>query len=130
MRAQEFSEDNFGTKPKRVARQGSRPGRGHEPVPQYRSMEEEKIKGVDGKACWPGHRYAGREQKADGTFKDRCVKVGETTNDKIGDRYDPDEFDAMVQRLGQQAKQGSLKTVWDPVKRVYKNVPVNSNKED
>ena len=38
---------------------------------------EEKIKGVDGKACWPGKRYAGRVQKADGTYKDKCIPVSE-----------------------------------------------------
>lgn len=37
------------------------------------SLGEEKKKGVDGKACWKGHRLAGKEQKADGTYKDICV---------------------------------------------------------
>lgn len=43
----------------------------------YFALEEAKgkIKGVDGKACWPGKRYAGREKKADGTYKDKCVPV-------------------------------------------------------
>ena len=49
--------------------------------------------------------------------------------EKIGGKYDPEEFDAMVSRLGQKAKQGPMKTVWDPIKRVYKNVPVNQNKQ-
>jgi len=40
-----------------------------------KEVEEEKKKGVDGKACWDGYRYAGKEQKADGTYKDKCVKV-------------------------------------------------------
>jgi len=40
-----------------------------------------------------------------------------------------DEYQAMVQRVGQKAKQGPRKTVWDPVKRVYKTVPVNPVKE-
>ena len=39
--------------------------------------KEEKIKGVDGKACWKGKRYAGRVKKADGTYKDKCVPVSE-----------------------------------------------------
>lgn len=57
--------------------------------------------------------------------------VAEVSNDKIGGRYDPEEWDAMVRRVGQRAKQGPLKTVWDPVKRVYKNVPVkDDNKKD
>lgn len=37
-------------------------------------LNEKKIKGVDGKACWDGYRYAGKEKKADGTYKDICVK--------------------------------------------------------
>ena len=40
MRAQEFAEDNLGTNPRRAPRSGTRPSRGHEPVPQYRSMGE------------------------------------------------------------------------------------------
>lgn len=39
---------------------------------------EGKIKGVDGKACWKGKRYAGRVKKADGTYKDRCIPVSES----------------------------------------------------
>ncbi len=37
---------------------------------------EEKVKGVDGKACWKGYRYAGTE---DG--KDKCVKIKEDNPD-------------------------------------------------
>ena len=39
-------------------------------------VNEEKIKGVDGKACWKGKRYAGKVKKADGTYKDKCVAEG------------------------------------------------------
>jgi hypothetical protein len=42
--------------------------------------------------------------------------------------YGP-EYQDKVKRLGQMAKQGERKTVWDPVKRVYKTVPVNPPKE-
>jgi hypothetical protein len=42
--------------------------------------------------------------------------------------YGP-EYQDKVQRLGQMAKQGERKTVYDPIKRVYKTVPVNSPKE-
>lgn len=38
-------------------------------------LQEGKVKGVDGKACWKGKRYAGKEKKADGTYKDICVPV-------------------------------------------------------
>jgi len=50
-------------------------------------------------------------------------------NEKVGGKYDPEEFDAMVSRLGQKAKQGPMKTVWDSMKRVYKTVPVNQTKQ-
>lgn len=42
--------------------------------------------------------------------------------------YGPD-YQAMVRRVGQLAKAGPLKTVWDPVKRVYRNVPVDQHKK-
>jgi hypothetical protein len=42
--------------------------------------------------------------------------------------YGPD-YQAMVNRVGQLAKQGERKTVYDPVKRVYKTVPVNPPKQ-
>jgi hypothetical protein len=44
---------------------------------------EEKIKGVDGKACWPGKRYAGRKKKPDGSYKDICIPVKEQ-EDSVG----------------------------------------------
>jgi hypothetical protein len=48
-------------------------------------LGEEKKKGVDGKACWKGYRYAGKEQKADGSYKDKCVKVGEELDEEQTD---------------------------------------------
>lgn len=41
MRAQEFVEADLGTNPRRAARQGARPPRGHNPVPRYRSKKAE-----------------------------------------------------------------------------------------
>jgi len=55
------------------------------------------------------------------------VKGGMAEGEKEAD-YGPD-YQAMVKRVGQMAKQGERKTVWDPVKRVYKTVPVNQPKE-
>ena len=43
--------------------------------------------------------------------------------DKIGN-MDADKFDAAMARLKQLAGAGPLKTVYDPTKRVYRNVPV------
>lgn len=56
------------------------------PDPEY---VVEKIKGVDGKACWDGYRYAGTENG-----KDKCVKANEDwskTNKK-------DKTDGMSQK--------------------------------
>ena len=39
-------------------------------------------------------------------------------------------WDEKVKRVGQLAKEGPRKTVWDPVKRVYKTVPVNTPKKE
>lgn len=52
----------------------------------------------------------------------------EAQDNKVAGRHTPQDFDSMVRRVGQRAKQGPLKTVWDPVKRVYKNVPRNDPK--
>ena len=46
---------------------------GSEKKEEKPEVKEEKIKGVDGKACWSGKRYAGRVKKADGTYKDKCI---------------------------------------------------------
>jgi hypothetical protein len=81
MRAEEFVEDNFGTVPKRAARPGARPHRGHEPVPRYRNVKE-------------------------------------TDSEKIAGRYDPEEFDAMVQRVGQKAKKNPMTGVSPIVQRM------------
>jgi hypothetical protein len=47
---------------------------------------------------------------------------GIAEGDKIGN-MDADRFDGAMARLKQLAGAGPLKTVWDPQKRVYKNVP-------
>jgi hypothetical protein len=51
------------------------------------------------------------------------LKVDETNNEKIGGRHDADDFDNMVARLKKLAGAGPMRTVYDPDRRVYKNVP-------
>jgi len=46
-----------------------------------------------------------------------------TDNEKIGGRYDADDFDDMVSRLKKLAGAGPMKTVYDPDRRVYRNMP-------
>lgn len=72
---------------------------------------------------------AGRSNQVN--LESRIAGINNTINsmleaaEKIGGRHNPADFDAMVGRVGQQAKQGPMQTVWDPVKRVYRVVPVN-----
>lgn len=48
-----------------------------------KDVSEDKKKGLDGKACWKGYRYAGTKMKG-GKRVDNCVKVGESiTEDTI-----------------------------------------------
>jgi hypothetical protein len=48
--------------------------------------------------------------------------VAEADQEKIGN-MDADQFDAAMARLKKLAGAGPLKTVYDPAKRVYRNVP-------
>jgi len=46
--------------------------------PSWRTLDEEKQKGVDSKVCWKGYKRMGTKQKG-GKTVDNCVKVGEDT---------------------------------------------------
>lgn len=81
--------------------------------------------------CWPGYRKVGTKPgtgKNAGKRVNDCEKISEEgvaegepgnlehelnrqeyNDDKIGGRYDPDEFDQMVARLGQKAKEQERK---------------------
>lgn len=57
------------------------------------------------------------------------VKIGQQVVAEGETEYGP-EWDEKIQRLKKLAGMGPLKTVWDPVKRVYKNVPVNQKSDN
>jgi hypothetical protein len=61
---------------------------------------------------------------------EQAKSSGVAEAEKIAGRYDPVDFDSMVGRVGKLAKAGPMKTVWDPVKRVYKNVPTNKSNDN
>lgn len=69
---------------KKAAKQGDvkHKGKALDLAEDEQEVQEGKIKGVDGKACWKGKRYAGKEKKADGTYKDKCVPVNEGDEDE------------------------------------------------
>lgn len=82
----------------------------------------------------PFARTSGVTPKGDGVGRVHKIalpgEVDEANNEKIGGRYDPDEFDAMVGRLKKLAGAGPMKTVYDPNTRRYKNVPVAQQPQD
>jgi hypothetical protein len=49
-------------------------------------LDEEKQKGVDGKACWKGYKRMGTKQKG-GKTVDNCVKMGEDLEESGLQRY-------------------------------------------
>jgi len=49
----------------------------------------EKVKGLDGKACWKGYKYAGTKMKG-GKKVDDCVKAGfEPEGEVVAEKLDP-----------------------------------------
>jgi hypothetical protein len=56
---------------------------------------EGKIKGIDGKACWPGKRYAGTKNG-----KDICIPVGEQQLDELDFLGSPCTKDCSGHRAG------------------------------
>ena len=76
----------------------------------------------------------GRETATDTEFKEKPPAMATTetkrkTSEPNEVDYDDPRWDAMVNRVGQLAKSGPLKTVWDPEKRVYRVVPVSQLKK-
>jgi hypothetical protein len=73
----------------------------------------------------------GKDTAVDAQYRDMpaAFATSENKQNKPEVDYDDPRWDAMVSRVGKLAKSVPLKTVWDPVKRVYKNVPANDNKE-
>jgi hypothetical protein len=60
-------------------------------------VNEEKQKGVDGKACWKGYKRMGTKQKG-GKTVDNCVKVGESLD--ISEKAPPgDKAERMVRHI-------------------------------
>jgi hypothetical protein len=70
-------------------------------------VNEEKQKGVDGKACWKGYKRMGTKQKG-GKTVDNCVKMGEDSVEESGlqrytgiKKYGKDGFEAL-QKAGRE----------------------------
>ena len=65
--------------------------------------------------------------KAPASIKEPETEPAESRKNQPSKEVDyDDDYQRMVQRVGKLAKAGPMKTVWDPVKRVYKNRPVKN----
>src|SRR6056300_242210 len=88
-------------------------------------MASGKKKGIDGKACWDGYRYAGTK---DG--KDKCVKVSESLKLEIWEHSQPilwqeAEYQGRTVKLGKVQRGGKKKFqvyVQDPKTKNVKKV--------
>jgi hypothetical protein len=91
---------------------------------------QEKIAQALGLQLHKGHWFSRVPiQKADFQFgRPQFHEIPAKNVSEAEQDYGP-EYQDKVKRLGQMAKQGERKTVWDPIKRVYKTVPVNPSKE-
>jgi len=85
-------------------------------------VNEDKQKGVDGKACWKGYKRMGTKQKG-GKRVDNCVKMGEDHGpENPNASYNQGEYD----REGDMAKD-QLRTVDDAAKELYSIIAADEN---
>lgn len=83
-------------------------------------INEEKEKGLDGKACWKGYRYAGTKMKG-GKRVDNCVKMEDHREDPDAE-YNKGEYD----REGDMAKD-DLRTINDAARELYDIIQSEEN---
>jgi len=88
---------------------------------QFNDIEEGKIKGADGKACWDGYRYAGTK---DG--KDKCVKVSESLGLEMWEHSQPVMFQE-AEYQGKKVKLGKVKRGGSRKFYVYVKNPKTGN---
>jgi hypothetical protein len=83
-------------------------------------VNEEKQKGVDGKACWKGYKRMGTKQKG-GKTVDNCVKEDHGPENPDAE-YNQGEYD----REGDMAKD-QLRTINSAAKELYAIISANEN---
>ena len=85
-------------------------------------VNEEKQKGLDGKACWKGYKRMGTKMKG-GKRVDNCVKMGEDHGpENPNASYNVGEYD----REGDMAKD-DLRTINDAAKELYSIIQADEN---
>ena len=75
--------------------------------PSWRTLDEEKQKGVDGKVCWKGYRRMGTKMKG-GKRVDNCVKVKEDDLDEAYVKTAKDAIDTLgaLRKIGKKIETG------------------------
>ena len=84
-------------------------------------VNEEKQKGVDGKACWKGYKRMGTKQKG-GKTVDNCVKMEDHGPENPDAEYNQGEYD----REGDMAKD-QLRTINSAAEELYAIIDANEN---
>jgi hypothetical protein len=84
-------------------------------------VNEEKQKGLDGKACWKGYKRMGTKMKG-GKRVDNCVKMEDHGPEDPTADYNQGEYD----REGDMAKD-QLRTVDDAAKELYSIIAADEN---
>jgi hypothetical protein len=84
-------------------------------------VNEEKQKGVDGKACWKGYKRMGTKQKG-GKTVDNCVKMEDHGPENPDAEYNQGEYD----REGDMAKD-QLFTINSAAKELYSIIQAEEN---
>jgi hypothetical protein len=84
-------------------------------------LDEEKQKGVDGKACWKGYKRMGTKQKG-GKTVDNCVKMEDHGPEDPDAEYNQGEYD----REGDMAKD-QIRTINSAAKELYAIIDANEN---
>jgi hypothetical protein len=94
-------------------------------TPVSKMVAEDKIKGVDGKSCWKGYRYAGTENG-----KDKCVKVKKR---KVSESFDNLKInsnfvtDSIINKLREMENLNILEVTPDIKEPIIKpNTPVKT----
>ena len=100
--------------------------------PRFRSSDSYDAFDAENDAYEMHKRFAATRARKEAEAKAAAekAKTGEQGVNEAEADYGP-EYQAMVQRVGQRAKElaGGSKTVWDEKTRRYKVVPVNSPKQ-
>jgi hypothetical protein len=84
-------------------------------------VNEEKQKGVDGKACWKGYKRMGTKQKG-GKTVDNCVKMEDHGPENPDAEYNQGEYD----REGDMAKD-QLRTIDSAAEELYSIINAEEN---